>query len=82
MAGEWNYTSGKWHGDANDKGKGSSFLCVIFYMLDFLKIKEFKVLLMSLEHFGLLMQVFRQVKITDSTPFQLSSLNSATRITH
>lgn len=21
MAGEWNYTSGKWNGDANDKGK-------------------------------------------------------------
>lgn len=21
LAGEWNYTSGKWHGDANDKGK-------------------------------------------------------------
>ena len=20
MAGEWNYTSGKWHGDPNDKG--------------------------------------------------------------
>ena len=20
MAGEWNYTSGKWNGDANDKG--------------------------------------------------------------
>ena len=21
MAGEWNYTAGKWNGDANDKGK-------------------------------------------------------------
>lgn len=26
MAGEWNYTSGKWNGDANDKGNTFSHL--------------------------------------------------------
>ena len=28
MAGEWNYTAGKWYGDANDKGK-LNYLCII-----------------------------------------------------
>lgn len=26
MAGEWNYTSGKWNGDPNDKGKSLSLI--------------------------------------------------------
>jgi hypothetical protein len=33
VAGEWNYTAGKWHGDPNDKGTVLNFMIVVYVQI-------------------------------------------------
>jgi hypothetical protein len=67
MAGEWNHTSGKWNGDAEDKGEWAV-----------LSTNQCVILEMYLPNCFLL-QVSKPLRTTGSLPFRLSTLSSATR---
>ena len=62
MAGEWNHTSGKWNGDAEDKGE-----CTIPLNTLERKIGDFSLLCTEL---CFLLQVSRPLRTTGSMPFR------------